>query len=134
MRVVLDTNVLIAAFISRGVCHQVFEQCAIHHELISAAELVEELKDKLVTKFRYSEEDIAAVTQLVQSRTQIVIPVSLKESVCRDPDDDVVLATAVAGDVTCIVTGDEDLLVLKVFQGIDIIRPEDFATYEAERI
>ena len=74
------------------------------------------------------------MTQLVQSRTQIVVPVSLKEPVCRDPDDDVVLATAVAGDVTCIVTGDEDLLVLKEFQGIDIIRPKDFATYEAERI
>lgn len=134
MRVVLDTNVLIAAFISRGGCHQVFEQCAIHHELISSVELIEELKDKLTTKFRYSEDDVAAVNQLIQSRTQFVVPVPLKEPICRDPDDDFVLATAVAGDVTCIVTGDEDLLILKTFQGIDIIRPREFATYEAERI
>ena len=71
---------------------------------------------------------------LVHSRTQFVVPVSLKEPVCRDPDDDIVLATASAGDAICIVTGDEDLLVLKQFQNTDIIRPKDFGQYEAERI
>ena len=134
MRVVLDTNVLISAFISRGVCRQVFEQCALHHELISSEELLSELKEKLATKFRYSDQDVAAVAELVQARTQFVVPVSLKEPVCRDPDDDIVLATASAGDAICIVTGDEDLLVLKQFQNIDIIRPKDFGQYEAERI
>lgn len=94
MRIVLDTNVLISGFISRGVCHHLFEQCAIHHELISANELLEELKEKLVTKFRFSDDDIAAVSELVQSRTSIVAITPLERPTCRDPDDDVVLATA----------------------------------------
>lgn len=50
-------------------------------------------------------------------------------------DTNVLIAAFISrGDVTCIVTGDEDLLILKEFQGIDIIRPRDFAVYEAERI
>ncbi|HRD78553.1 MAG TPA: putative toxin-antitoxin system toxin component, PIN family [Hyphomicrobiaceae bacterium] len=45
---------------------------------------------------------------------------------CRDPDDDVVLATALAAGADCIVTGDEDLLVLDPFRGIRILTPAAF--------
>ena len=50
----------------------------------------------------------------------------LDAPVCRDPDDDWVLATALAGQADAIVTGDADLLVLDVFQGIAILSPRQF--------
>ncbi|MEO6971547.1 MAG: putative toxin-antitoxin system toxin component, PIN family [Chthoniobacterales bacterium] len=56
---------------------------------------------------------------------EIVTLVALAERVCRDKDDDVVLATAVAGRATIIVSGD-DLLVWKKFRGIRILSPRQF--------
>ena len=47
-------------------------------------------------------------------------------SVCRDPKDNPVLEAATAGDADLIVTGDEDLLVLNPFRGIQILKPADF--------
>ena len=57
---------------------------------------------------------------------EFVKPEPLDERVCRDEDDDVVLATALAGKADVIVTGDEDLLVLKKFRGIEILSPRQF--------
>ena len=130
MRIVLDTNVLIAALISNGVCAQVFESVVATHEIISAESLLQELHEKLITKFHYSQEDADAAIALIKSKVQLVIPVPLSQSVCRDADDGLVLATAVTGDAHCIITGDKDLLVLKQFEGVDIIRPAEFAEYE----
>jgi uncharacterized protein len=58
--------------------------------------------------------------------------VILGQQVCRDADDDLILGTALAANADCLITGDKDLLVLQQFQGIDILRPGDFADYEAK--
>lgn len=70
---------------------------------------------------------------LVRSRKRIVEPAALDRPVCRDPDDDWVLASARAGECGCLVTGDRDLLVLSEFDGIPIISPGAFWRFEAER-
>lgn len=62
----------------------------------------------------------------------LVSPVILGQQICRDADDDLILGTALAANADCLVTGDKDLLVLQQFQGIDILRPRDFADYEAK--
>jgi len=64
------------------------------------------------------------------SNVDVVLPTPLGQRVCRDPDDDTVLGTAIAAHTDCIVTGDEDLLVLHEFQSIPILRPRDFADFE----
>jgi predicted nucleic acid-binding protein len=61
---------------------------------------------------------------------EVVDPPPLPIPVSRDPDDDLVLATALAGGCECIVTGDNDLLVLRAYRGVEIIAPGDFAQYE----
>ena len=58
---------------------------------------------------------------------------TFEAQICRDPDDDAILGTAVAGNADCIVTGDSDLLVLERFQDVDIISPSEFAEYEVGR-
>jgi putative PIN family toxin of toxin-antitoxin system len=131
MRVVLDTNVLIAAFISHGFCSELLEYCGQQHRVVVSDFILAEFAERLVGKFKYSDQEAAAAADLITSVAETVIPASLGESVCRDPDDDAILATAVAGHVACIVTGDADLLVLREFRGIAILRPAEFAEFEA---
>lgn len=130
MRVLLDTNVLIAAFIARGVCSELLEHCIRNHSLISSKLLLRELEEKLADKFKFTHQEIREVAVLLRGKTEIVEPVSLDQPVCRDPDDDVVLATALVGECDCIVTGDKDLLVLERFRQIPILAPADFWRHE----
>ncbi len=60
----------------------------------------------------------------------LVEPVPLGTTVCRDPDDDRVLAAAVGGGVACIVTGDKDLLVPGAYRGIPMLSPDRFWSFE----
>lgn len=130
MNLVLDTNVLIAAFIAKGLCHTLVEHCLRVHSSVTSEFLLSELKEKFTTKFKYSREDVAAVEVLLRLRMHVVEPTSLETSVCLDPDDDMVLATALAGQAVCVITGDKDLLILKKFGEIDILSPSEFAAYE----
>lgn len=126
MKLVLDTNVLIAALIAHGVCNELLEYCAINHEIILSAFILDELRDKLVRKFDFSSREAEDVIRLLKSRAVLVTPQALEESACRDPDDDNILGTAIAGSCECIVTGDQDLLDLQCVQGIRMINPSDF--------
>ena len=119
MKILFDTNVLFAAFTVRGFCEELFEEtidlCTIIWSAPLRAELVRALRRKqLVTP---------SVLDAINDICEIVKPAPLPRRVCRDPDDDVVLASALAGHADLIVTGDDDLLVLKNFQRIRILSP-----------
>lgn len=131
MRLVLDTNVLIAAFVSRGVCHELLEHCEREHQLVSSPFILGEFEDKLLHKFKVPPEKARAARELIEAGTEVIEVQALDSSASRDPDDDWVLATAVAGRCRCIVTGDKDLLVLRQFRDIRILPPSDFWSFEA---
>lgn len=133
MRVVLDTNVLIAAFVARGQCHELLEHAARAHHLLTSEALLTELRDKLAGKLGASADTVQRTLDLLRSRMTVVAISPLPAPVCRDPDDDRVLATAVAARADCLVTGDADLLVLDRYDGIPIVRPADFWALEARR-
>ena len=126
MRVVLDTNVLLAAFISRGLCHDLLEHCVREHEIVLPEFLLGEFRRKLTCKFRVPVDRVGRAETLLRSETEIVEPAPLPVPVCRDPDDDWVLATAVTGACRCIVTGDKDLLTIGGYRGVRILRPREF--------
>ena len=130
MRLVLDTNVLIAAFISRGVCNELLEHCVLNHEVVLSNFILGELKDKLTRKFKFTVREANAVVRLVKSRSEVVPTSPLPAALCRDPDDDTIIATAIAGQCACIITGDKDLLDLKTVNGIRIISPGSFWQFE----
>lgn len=131
MKIVLDTNVLIAALIARGVCHELLEHCVLRHTLLTSDFILEETQEKLTEKFGYSVDLAEEAVSLLRSRMKLVAPANLERQVCRDPDDDNILAAAVSGKCDCIITGDKDLLVLKEYEGIDILSPRDFITNES---
>ena len=132
MKLLLDTNVLIAAFITKGVCSELLEHCLRHHKIVLSEFILDELHENLVKKFKYSVEDSDSVIRLLRLRVSLFEPIPLPQPVCRDTDDDMVIATALAGEVVCIVTGDKDLLTLKNHQGVAILKPADFPIFEAE--
>ncbi|HXG66619.1 MAG TPA: putative toxin-antitoxin system toxin component, PIN family [Blastocatellia bacterium] len=109
MKVLLDTNVLIAAFIARGFCHELLEHCVRQHSMVTSDFIINEFREKLTDKFNYGSDDAEKAAALLLSKMTVVTPANLGTTVCRDPDDDNVLATAVAGNCDCLITGDKDL-------------------------
>lgn len=132
MRVVLDTNVLIAAFITRGVCSDLLEYCIRQHEIILSEFILDEFRRHLLHKFNYGRADVDEAVELLRQKARVVVPVPPAQPVCRDVDDDMILGTAIAGDAACIITGDQDLLVLSRFGSIRILRPAEFLEYETQ--
>lgn len=86
---------------------------------------MKELAATLRRKFKVSPADVPLLEEY-RMRAAVVIPIPLPAAVCRDPDDDLVLATAVAARASVVVTGDDDLLVLKSHKGIAIMSPRQF--------
>ncbi|HSI58150.1 MAG TPA: putative toxin-antitoxin system toxin component, PIN family [Ideonella sp.] len=129
MRAVIDTNVLLAGLLWRGPPHALLEQVrAGTVSLISSPALLAELADvigrpkfdAILTRTNTSRERSLAEVRRV---AEVVEPPPLPQPVCRDPDDDEVLALAIAAKVDLIVSGDNDLLSLRSFQGIPIVAP-----------
>jgi len=133
VRLVLDANVLIAAFVARGVCAELVEHGAREHEPVTSEPILEEVRRNLVKKVKVSGAQAGQATRLIRTRFELVEPVALENPACRDPDDDVVLGTAIAGRCDAIVTGDRDLLDLVTHRGITIVSPRGFWSFESQR-
>ena len=133
MRLLLDTNVLVAALMARGTCSDLLEYCVRHHVVISSRPLLDELRDVLIRKFRQRAADVRATVRLFEETFTLVTPVSLETPACRDADDDIVLATARAGECIAIITGDQDLLILDPFQAIRLLPPSAFWQWESSK-
>lgn len=125
MIVVLDTNVIVAALVAKGLCHEVVVRALGSCSVVTSAALLDELEHTLRGKFTLGPAGVAFLEQL-RLRVRIVEPAPLRAPVSRDADDDVVLATAVAAGADVIVSGDQDLLVIGHHNGIDIVAPRDF--------
>ena len=99
---------------------------------MSSAPILDELTEVLVRKFRQRATDARAARKLFSSAFSLVTPQPLEQPVSRDPDDDIVIATAIAGECAALVTGDHDLLTLDPFRGIRVLSPSKFWKWEAE--
>ncbi|KAF0145504.1 MAG: hypothetical protein FD156_785 [Nitrospirae bacterium] len=126
MRVVLDSNVIIAAFAARGLCSEVFEVCLSGHSIVISEHILSEVKINLTKKVRLPESVVKDIIGYLRDEAERVKPRELADSPCRDKDDNIIIGTALSGNAEFIITGDEDLLVLKKYKGIDIVTPREF--------
>jgi predicted nucleic acid-binding protein len=110
VRAVFDTNVVVAGIVAEGLCREILEIHVPEHTAILSQVLWDELVVTLRRKSAWCE------------------PAMLAEAVCRDPDDDWVLATALAGEADAIVRGDADLLTLDSYSGIEMLSPRQFVS------
>jgi uncharacterized protein len=125
VRVVFDTNVLYSALSAKGFCEEVVDEAAGACALIWSDPLKHELESVLARRHKIGPAARTALAAYLDL-CEFIEPETLSKRVCRDKDDDVVLAAALAGKADVIVTGDDDLLVLKAFRGIRILSPRQF--------
>ncbi len=125
MRVVFDTNVLYSALAAKGFCEEVVDEAVAECDIVWSDPLKQELESLVTRRHKIGPATRIALAAYVDL-CELVEPEPLDQRVCRDKDDDVVLATALAGKADVIVTGDEDLLVLKKFRRIEILSPRKF--------
>ena len=128
MIAVFDTNVLIAAIITEGVCSKLLHRARSREfSLVSCPFIMAEIRRVLSKKFRLSHDEAASAIEPISEAIEHVIKHNVKiTDICRDADDDNVLACALAAKAAYLVTGDADLLALKNFRGVKIITPRDF--------
>ena len=132
MRFVADTNILISAFFWGGLPGQVLEiaqreDCTLVSSEVLLAELLTVLqREKFVERLQLINKTPAQFLQNYRALVEIVDSTPLPQPVCDDPDDDAVLACAIIGDADIIVSGDDHLLRLDGYAGIQIMKPISF--------
>jgi len=128
VRAVFDTNVLVAAFAAEGLCAALLRRARRgDFWLVLCPVIVEEFQRVLRRKLAASPDEIRETLGLLQEAGELVTPEpAAMPRVCRDRADDAILACALAARAEFLVTGDDDLLELRSFERIRIVRPRDF--------
>jgi putative PIN family toxin of toxin-antitoxin system len=127
-RFVFDTDAIIsAALLKRSVSRQAFDKALDEGELLVSAETIDEFNQVLgrvgFAKYVTQDERLEFLAVLLREATFVEVTTHVGE--CRDPSDNKFLELAVSGAAVCIVSGDQDLLVLHPFCGISVT-PRDF--------
>lgn len=126
MRVVLDANVLIAAYAARGLCEAVVELCLANDDVFVTLRLLSDLRTKLIKKLKLPVVRAGEIVAFLKEYARVIEPMAVPVGTCRDPDDHDILGAAHAARADFIVTGDEDLLSLTSYEGIAIVTPRKF--------
>jgi putative PIN family toxin of toxin-antitoxin system len=127
VRVVLDTNVLVSAFRNRGKSRSLLRALMEKHEVVLSSQILAELADVLSRdKFNVTNAQIEKFLSILV-RYAIVVPVqSNSKIVMEDPDDDMILDTALCGKADYIVSGDKHLLKIARYQNAQILSINEF--------
>jgi uncharacterized protein len=125
---VFDTNVLLSAVGWKGTPYQCVQLARSGTVIgLTCREILDELAEKLASKLRFSDEEVAATLADLLAFLRLVVITGILHAVPDDPDDDKIVECGVLGRATHIVTGDRrHLLPLGGFQGIAIVPPVDF--------
>ena len=134
MKAVFDTNVLIAAFLTEGVCSGLLIRARKQaFNLVLCDDIIREFEGILIKKFKLTSTDISEISAIVsEAASEILHKLGPIPNICRDPNDDMIIACAIDAAADYIVTGDEDLLTLKRYKDIVIINPRNFEALFAD--
>lgn len=127
--VVIDSNVWISALVFGGNPRRVFELAVQNGiSIVMSAEIETEVRRNLHTKFPGFADDFEELLHILRGHLRYVKLGSIEVTASRDSDDNRVLETAVLSHTKLIVSGDKDLLSLKMYAGIHILTPVEFLT------
>jgi len=130
VRAVLDTNVLVSGLVAgQGTPRQILDAWLEgHFTLVTSLYLVEELAHvlsypRIAKRLLMSDEEVETLLAALLSQAVIVPGHLCLPGATRDPKDDAVVACAKEGQADCIVSGDQDLLALEEYEGIQVVTP-----------
>ncbi len=125
--VTADTNFYVSSLVFADIPRQ-FVQAAEDgkFQLAISEPLIAELREVLVRRFAWSQDEVAETLSQLAGCTTLMHPTQIIDAVPADPDDNRVLECAVQAGSGYIVTGDNDLLRLGSYGGISILRVADF--------
>jgi uncharacterized protein len=126
VKVVLDSNVLLAGAGTHGLCEALLLACFRDHTVVLSEHILGEVHRHYMRKFKGTAAHADAVVAAFRRHAHIVEPAAVVEQALGDPQDLPVLGTLAAGNADCLVTGDQDLLQLKAFRGAPILSPRVF--------
>lgn len=126
MRVLLDTNVLVSAFASRGLCADLFEVVLLEHDLVLGRNVLRALKKALRGKVKLPEARAAEIVAFVSENAVQIATRSESVRASVDADDALVLGEALAGEAEVFVTGDAALLGIDSVEGLAVVSPRQF--------
>jgi len=126
IKVVLDTNVIISSVFWTGAPYAVVEKGLLgKYELITSPDILDEIVNKLRNKFKFPEENIQQLIDLLLRFSHVIEPIS-KIDIVRDKTDNKIIECAIDSNANYIITGDLDLLELKEFEKIKIVNARTF--------
>jgi putative PIN family toxin of toxin-antitoxin system len=126
MRVVLDSNVIVAAFATRGMCSALFEYCVENHDVVLCEHMLDEIERALVRKVGVPRSVVREVLEYLRDQAETVSPAAVDSRVCRDESDLPVLGAAVGAGCEYIITGDAHLLSVGRHGAVRIVSPRAF--------
>lgn len=126
MKVILDTNVIIAAFAARGLCSVLFELCLDRFEVVISEAILEEIRTNLRSKIKLQDIQCNEIISYLRSNCTVSEIDDPGPTSCRDADDLHVLGLAARSGADCIVTGDKDLLELLRYKRTPVMTPREF--------
>ncbi len=126
MRVLLDTNVIVSAVATRGLCADVFRAVLSAHELVTCAQVLEEVRRILSEKFGIPERLVKEYLELIGQEAILAEPGDSPDLPIQDRDDAEIVAAALGARAEVLVTGDHELQSLENIGQVRILSPRAF--------
>jgi putative PIN family toxin of toxin-antitoxin system len=128
MKLVIDSNIFVSSFFWKGNPRRVFDRVTNgFDELYITDEILNEVSTVMARKkFDTNETEIKEYVEIIESYSVKVFYKNETEKISRDKDDNKILQCGLEGNVDFIITGDNDLLVLKGLKNIKIVNPREY--------
>jgi putative PIN family toxin of toxin-antitoxin system len=126
MRLVLNSNVIIAAFATQGICLSLLEHCLYAHNIFFSEDLLKEISIKLQTKIKVPKQLVREIISFLKNHATTVSPRQLEQNICRCPNVDNVISLAMTVKSDYVISGESDLMALKQHKSVTVLSPRDF--------
>jgi putative PIN family toxin of toxin-antitoxin system len=126
MKVFLDTNVIVSAVTTRGLCADVFRTVLAEHELITSSRVLQEVRRILKVKFEVPDVLIVEYLELIEQDAVMAEFKDLPHLPIKDKDDIEIVAAAVNAGAHVLVTGDREVQNIKSIKNVRVLSPRAF--------
>lgn len=128
MKIVLDTNILVSAFVFGGIPYEIIRKVVAGDlELVLSKPIIAEMIIVLKSKFMWQDYHLKEQIEFLIAIAKIVEPKSIVKFVKLDPGDNKILECAIEAKAQYIITGDKKhLLPIRKYKSIKIVSPTDF--------